>query len=77
MSQYLPAVVAAAAGVLALALLVAYAAAQIRRFAALARAYRRQLAAESALLAHRADGLRAELARSRRRTPAATPRTIR
>ena len=77
MSEYLPAIVVAAAALFALALLAARAVGRARRLGNLARAYQRQLAAESALLAHRTGSVRSELARHARRTHRRTPRTMR
>jgi hypothetical protein len=64
-TPYSLAVVVAAAGLLGLVLVVARAVVLVRRFGVLATAYRRQLAAEAALLEHRRTGLLAELARRR------------
>ena len=74
MSPYPVAIVIAAVALLALAALVARAVALVRRFGVLVAAYRRQLAAESALLEHRRAALAAELARRRGRTPWGTRR---
>jgi hypothetical protein len=67
-SWYVPAIVLAAADLVALIALTARAVTLSRRFRVLAGAYRRHLAAESALLEHRRAELLAELARRRGRT---------
>lgn len=72
-SPYLVAIVIAAVALLALVVLVVWAVALVRRFGVLVAAYRRQLAAESALLEHRGAALAAELARRRGRTPSVAP----
>jgi Tfp pilus assembly protein PilX len=76
MSSYLPAIVIAVVALLALALLVTRTVVTVRRFTTLYRAYQRQLAAESALLAHRQAGLRTELAHRGARARQGTPRTM-
>lgn len=77
MSPYVLAIVIAGLALLALALIVARAVHLTRRFAALAGAYRRQLAAESAMIEHRRAELLAELARRKGRARRGTPRTMR
>ena len=77
MSSYLPAIVVAAVALLALILLVARAVVLMRRFSVLASAYRRQLAAESAMLEHRRASLLADLASRRRGTRLGTRATMR
>lgn len=65
MTPYLLAVIVAALGLLVLVLVVARALVLVRRFGVLAAAYRRQVAAESALLQRRRVGLLGEIARRR------------
>ncbi len=77
MSSYLPAIVIAVVALLGLALLAVRTVVLVRRFATLARAYQRQLAAESAALEHRRMELMAELARRTGRKHHSAPRTMR
>ena len=77
MSSYLPAIVIAVLALLALGLLVVRTVATARRFGVLARAYQRQLAAESAMLEHRRAELLAELSSRRGRTRRGARRTMR
>jgi len=76
-SPYLvAAIVLAGLALLALVLLTIRAVALVRQFAVLASAYRRQLAAESAMLEHRRADLMAELASRGGRTGHTPPRTM-
>ncbi len=77
MSSYWPALALVAVALVALVVLAAWAVRLLRRFRALAVAYRRHLAAESASLRHRRGDLVAELANRRGRALTSRPRTMR